>query len=91
MSAREAGDSVGLAYPSPLLPLTVRRSAWARPLVGEDLHSLRAEVPVAYLRCWRPLKVEVIPQDGMRFDRRATQFDGLGRPMQIIETRAQNP
>jgi len=45
---------------------------------------------VAYLRCWRPLKVEVIPQDGMRFDRRATQFDGLGRPMQIIETRAQN-
>lgn len=62
-----------------------------RPLDVEDLHSLRAEVPVAYLRCWRPLKVEVIPQDGMRFERRATQFDGLGRPIQIAETRAQNP
>lgn len=39
----------------------------------------------------RPLKVEVIQQDGMRFERRTTQFDGLARPIQITETSALNP
>lgn len=44
---------------------------------------------MACLHCWRPLKVEVIPQDGMRFERLVSQLDGLARPVQINETSAE--